>query len=160
MFALALIVVPLVELLAFIEVGRAIGWLAALILLIGTSVLGARLLRVQARSAIERVSLAMSGRRPSAGAAIDGALGFLGAVLLAVPGFVTAAFGVLLLLPFTRRLIRRRISRRYAARAMSFASKAGRFAPRGPGGPAARPADVDATAIDVDLDELRRGPAD
>jgi UPF0716 protein FxsA len=159
MFVLALILVPLLELIAFIEVGRAIGWLAAIVLLIATSLLGAQLLRSQARAAIERVSLAVAGRRPSAGAAIDGALGFLGAVLLAVPGFVTDALGVLLLLPFTRRLVRRRISRHYAARLMSFsarAASAGRFAP-GAARSTRRPADVESTAVEDDLDELGRG---
>jgi UPF0716 protein FxsA len=154
MLFLALIVVPVVELLAFIEVGHAIGWLAAIVLLIATSLLGSQLLRIQARAAIERVSLAVSGQRPSAGAAIDSALGFLGAALLVVPGFVTDAIGVLLLLPFTRRLVRRRISRHYAGRLMSFSARAARFAP---GARAARPADVDATAFEDDLDELGRG---
>ena len=154
MLFLALIGVPVVEVLAFIEVGRAIGWLAAFVLLIATSLLGAQLLRIQARAAIERVSLAVSGQRPTPAAAIDGALRFLGAALLVVPGFVTDALGALLLLPFTRSLVRRRISRHYAGRLMSFSARAGRFA----SGPhATRPADVDATAIDDDLDELGRG---
>jgi UPF0716 protein FxsA len=157
MFVLALIVVPVIEVLAFVEVGRAIGWLAALVLLLATSVLGAQLLRVRARSAIERVSLAVSGRRPSAGEAIDGALGFLGAALLVIPGFVTDALGVLLLLPFTRRLARRRISRHYAGRLMSFSARAGRFATGG--SRAAYPADVESTAIEDDRDELGRGPS-
>ncbi len=155
MFVLALILVPLLELIAFIEIGRAIGWLAAIVLLIATSLLGAQLLRSQARAAIERVSLAVAGRRPSAGEAIDGALGFLGAVLLAVPGFVTDALGVLLLLPFTRRLVRRRISRHYAARLMSFSARVGRFAPGSTR--ATRPADVESTAVEDDLDELGHG---
>jgi UPF0716 protein FxsA len=53
MFVLALIGAPLVEVLVFVEVGRAIGWLLALLLLLGTSTLGAQLLRIQGRSAVE-----------------------------------------------------------------------------------------------------------
>ena len=79
MFVLALIGVPVLEVFVFIEVGRAIGWLLAVLLLVGSSVVGTRLLRIQARTAIERLSLAVSERRAPAGAAIDGALGFLGA---------------------------------------------------------------------------------
>jgi UPF0716 protein FxsA len=153
MFVLALIGFPVVEVLAFIEVARAIGWLAALLLLLGTSVLGAQLLRIQGRSAIERVSLAVSEHRPPAGSAIDGALGFLGAALLAIPGFVTDVLGVLLLFPPTRALARRRLSRHYAGRAMSFLARTGRFAQ---GGREPRPADVDSTALDDDLDRLGR----
>jgi UPF0716 protein FxsA len=153
MFLLVLIGVPVLEVLAFIEVGRAIGWLLALVLLLGTSVVGARLLRVQGRAAIERVSLAVSEHRAPGAAAIEGALGFLGAVLLVVPGFITDFLGVLLLLPLTRKLVRRRISAHYAARVMSFAATAGRFAGRDRGMP---PADIDSTAIEEDLDELGR----
>jgi UPF0716 protein FxsA len=153
MFLLVLIGVPVVEVLVFIEVGRAIGWLLAVVLLLGTSVLGAQLMRSQGRAAVEGISLAVSERRTPARAAIDGALGFLGGVLLVVPGFVTDALGVLLLFGPTRTLARRRISGHYAARVMSFATTAGRFASRERG---ARPADVESTAIEDDPDRLGR----
>jgi UPF0716 protein FxsA len=153
MFVLVLIGVPVVEVFAFIEVGRAIGWLPAVLLLLATSVLGARLVRIQGRLAIERVSLAVSERRAPGAAAIDGALGFLGAALLVIPGFVTDVLGALLLLGPTRRLARRWISSHYAVRVMSFAATAGRFAARDR---TTRPADVDSTAVEEDLDELGR----
>ena len=151
MFVLVLIGVPVVEVFVFVEVGRAIGWLLAVVLLLGTSVLGVRLLRVQGRSAVERVSRALSEHRAPAGAAIDGALGFLGGALLVVPGFVTDLLGAWLLFPPTRTLTRRWLSRRYAGRTMSFVATAGRFAS---GYRGARPADVESTAIDDDADEL------
>jgi UPF0716 protein FxsA len=151
MFVLVLIAVPVVEVFVFIEVGHAIGWLLAVVLLLGTSVLGARLLRIQGRSAIERVSLAVSEHRAPARAAIDGALGFLGGVLLVVPGFVTDALGVLLMFPPTRTLTRRWISRHYAGRVMSLIATTGRFASRER---SARPADVQSTAVDDDPDQL------
>ena len=143
----------MVEVLVFIEVGRTIGWLLAVALLLGTSALGVRLLRIQGRSAIKRVSLAVSERRAPARAAVDGALGFLGGVLLAVPGFVTDALGALLVFPSTRGLARRWLSRHYGGRAMSFLATAGRFAPGDRRGP---PADVESTAVDVDSEQLGR----
>jgi UPF0716 protein FxsA len=151
MFLLVLIAVPVLEVFVFIEVGHAIGWLLAVVLLLGTSLLGVQLVRFQGRAAIERVSLAVSERRAPARAAIDGALGFLGATLLVVPGFVTDALGALLMLPPTQALARRWLSRRYAARLMSFVATAGRFTTRERG---VRPADVESTAIDDDLDQL------
>jgi UPF0716 protein FxsA len=153
MFVLALIGVPVLEILVFIEVGRAIGWLAAIVLLIATSLVGVRLLRVQGRSAIEGVSLAVAEQRSPGRAVVYGALGFLGSVLLVVPGFVTDLLGVLLVLPPTRSLTRRWISHHYGSRAMSFLASAGRFTP---GGRPPRPADVDSTAIDDDLSRLDR----
>jgi UPF0716 protein FxsA len=153
MFLLVLIGVPVLEIFVFIEVGRAIGWLLAIVLLLGTSVLGTQVLRIQGRAAIERVSTAVSERRAPARAAIDGALGFLGGLMLVVPGFVTDAIGALLLLPPTRSLTRRWLSRRYAARVMSFAATAGRFAGRDRG---VRPADVESTAVEEDPEQLSR----
>jgi len=144
---LFLIAWPALEIFVFIEVGHAIGWLLAVVILLGTSVLGGQLLRIQGRSAIQRVSVAVSERRAPGRAAIDGLLGFLGAVLLVVPGFVTDAFGSLLLLPPTRSLTRRWLSRHYAGRTMRFVASTGRFASRDRGW---RPDDVDSTAIDDD----------
>ena len=151
MFVLILIGVPVLEVLVFVEVGRAVGWLLAVVLLFGISVLGVQLLRVQGRATIERVSLAMAERRAPGSAAVDGALGFLGALLLVLPGFVTAVLGALLLFPLTRRLTRRWISRHYVTRVMRFTVAAGRFAPGNRDMP---PFDVESTAIDDDLDQL------
>jgi UPF0716 protein FxsA len=153
MFLLILIGVPVLEIFVFIEVGLAIGWLWAVVLLLGTSLLGVWVVRNQGRSAIERVSRAVSARQPPARAAVDGALGFLGGVLLVVPGFATDALGALLVLGPTRALTRRWLSRRYAGRVMSFVATAGRFASRDR---AASQADVESTAVDDDVDRLGR----
>ena len=153
MFVLVLIGVPVLEVFVFIEAGRAIGWLPAVVLVIGTSVLGTQLLRIQGRAAIERVSLAVSEHRAPGRAAVDGALGFLGAALLVVPGFVTAVLGALLLFPATRRLARRWMSRHYASRVMRFTAAAGRFAPGNRGAPSF---DVESTAAGDDPGQLSR----
>jgi UPF0716 protein FxsA len=153
MFLLILIGVPLLELFVFIEVGQAIGWLLAVVLLLGTSVLGAQLMRIQGRSAIERVSLAVSERRAPAHAAINGALGLLGGLLLVLPGFVTDVLGVLLVLPPTRAQARRWLSRHYSGRMMRFVATTGRFAPRDRAVPEA---DFESTAVDDDVEQLGR----
>jgi UPF0716 protein FxsA len=153
MFVLILFGVPVLEVFAFIEVAHAIGWLAAVVLLIGTSVLGARLLGSQGRMAIERVSLAVSQRRAPGRVALDGALGFVGSALLVIPGFVTDLLGVLLLARPTRSLVQRWLSRHYGGRLMGLVAGAGRFAP---GARRTRPADVESTAYEEDLDQLER----
>jgi UPF0716 protein FxsA len=151
MFVLALILVPIVELFVFVEVARAVGWLLAILLLLGTSLLGVRLLRVQSQAAIERFSLAVYERRAPARAAIDGALGFLGGILLVVPGFLTDILGALLVLRPTRTLTRRWISRHYLGRMVSFLATAGRRA-SDRGRP---PADFESTVVE-DPDRLGR----
>jgi UPF0716 protein FxsA len=153
MFVLVLIGWPAIEIFVFVEVGLAIGWLLAIVALLGTSVLGVQLLRIQGRSAIERVSLAVSEHRAPARAALDGLLGFLGGVLLVIPGFVTDALGALLVLPPTRALTRGWLSRHYSGRAMRFVATTGRYAARDR---ARRPVDVDSTAVDDDPGRLDR----
>jgi UPF0716 protein FxsA len=150
MFLLALVAVPLLELAAFVAVGLAVGWLPAIALLAGMSLLGVVALRTEGRAALAGVSLAASERRPPGPAALDAALGLLGAVLLVVPGFVTGALGAVLLISPTRHALRRTLSRHLARRVMRFWVVAERFSPR------ARPADVDATAIDDDRAQLGR----
>jgi UPF0716 protein FxsA len=150
MLLLPLLVLPVLEVFAFIEVGLAIGWLAATVLLLGISLLGWQLLRIQGRAAIDRVSLAAAERRASAATGIDSALGLLGALLLVIPGFLTDAIGALLLLRPTRALARRWISRRYISRLLSFATSAGRFASGSQGAAGARGADVESTVIEDD----------
>jgi UPF0716 protein FxsA len=153
LLALVLIGVPVLEVFVFVEVGLAIGWQLALLLLLATSVLGLRLSRIQGRAAIERVSLAVSEQRAPARAAIDGLLGFLGGVLLVVPGFVTDACGALLLFGPTRSLASRWVSHHYRGRIMRLVASTGRFAS---GARRARPADVESTAFDDDSDLLGR----
>jgi UPF0716 protein FxsA len=158
MFLLALIAVPVLEVFVFIEVGEAIGWLWALALLIGTSVIGGQMLRIQGRLAIERMSLAIAGRGAPGRAALEGALSFLGCALLVVPGFVTDLLGALLLLAPTRRVAARWVSRRYADRVLGFAQSAGRFTPGGftARGGSVPPADVESTAVEDEQDQLGR----
>jgi UPF0716 protein FxsA len=84
---------------------------------------------------------------------VDTALGLLGGVLLVIPGFVTDVLAVPLLLPPTRRVVRRQLSRHLARRMMRFATMAERFGARASGMP---PADVDATAIEDEPGRLGR----
>jgi UPF0716 protein FxsA len=151
MFLILLLLWPLAELFVLIEVGLAIGWLPTVLLLLASSALGWRLLRIQGRTAIERVSLAVSERRPPAPAAIDGALGFLGAAMLVVPGLITDALGAVLLLGPVRRLARRWLVAHWAGRVIGFLASAGSFAA---GRYRPRPADVESTAVEHEPDRL------
>jgi UPF0716 protein FxsA len=150
MFLLALIAMPLAEVLAFVAVGLTIGWALAVALLIASSLVGFVALRAESRAALSRLSVAASGAGRVPAAALETALGLLGAMLLLVPGFVTSAIGVVLLIPATRRGVQRLLSRHLSRRVMNFAVVAERFGSR------SRPADVDGTAVDDDLPQLGR----
>jgi UPF0716 protein FxsA len=151
MFLLIFIVLPVLEILAFVEVGLAIGWPWAVLLLLGTSIIGYQMARRHGRVAFGEVSRAFSERRPPRVSALDGAMGSFAGLLLFIPGFVTDLMGAVLLLPPARKLVRTWISTHYGGRAFTVAASAGRFVrgtnPR-------RPADVESTAVEEDLRQL------
>ncbi len=103
---LALLLLPLLELVAFVAVAMVVGFWRAVALALLTSVLGALLLRSGGGSHLRRFRTAWGERvEISADAAGRGAFRMVAGLLLLVPGFVTDVAGLLLLLPATRRRI-------------------------------------------------------
>ncbi|MDX8441817.1 FxsA family protein [Mesorhizobium australafricanum] len=110
---LFLLLLPLLEIAGFVIVGREIGALATVGLVILSSVAGSLLLRHQGFGVMTRVRAEMdAGRDPSRQLA-HGAMIVLAAILLIIPGFITDIFAILLLLPpvrdFAWRLLKSRI---------------------------------------------------
>jgi UPF0716 protein FxsA len=105
------IVMPIVEIYVIIQVGQAIGALWTIALLIADSLIGARLLRWQGRTAWLRFQEAIAAGRMPHNEVIDGVMIVVGGTLLLAPGFITDIFGLLLLLPPTRATIRRVVAR-------------------------------------------------
>jgi UPF0716 protein FxsA len=103
---LLFILVPLVELYVIIQVGGAIGVVPTLLLLLADSIIGSVLLRSQGRAAWTRFNRALAENRAPAKEVFDGALIIVGGTLLLTPGFVTDIFGLLLLIPPTRAMVR------------------------------------------------------
>src|SRR5215218_8404718 len=110
------VVVPLAELYVIIEVGRAIGAVPTIAILIVDSVLGSVLLRSQGRGAWRRLNEALAAGRPPAREALDGTLVIFGGAFLITPGFVTDVLGLVLLVPATRALVRRALVAHFARR--------------------------------------------
>ena len=110
---LFLLLLPLLEIAGFVVVGREIGALATVGLVILSSVAGSLLLRHQGFGVMARVRTEMdAGRDPSRQLA-HGAMIVLAAILLIIPGFITDILAILLLLPpvrdFAWRLLKSRI---------------------------------------------------
>jgi UPF0716 protein FxsA len=161
---LVFIVVPLVELYVIIQVGQAIGVLPTIGLLFLDSVLGAVLLRSQGRAVWRRFNLALAEGRVPARETFDGAMVIFGGALLLTPGFVTDAFGLLLLIPPTRAAIRRVLTgfakrRIRAGRAVfwTYDTYRGTRGARRPGAPTSRPYDVEGTGHEVPDESHRLG---
>jgi UPF0716 protein FxsA len=109
--ALALLVVPIAEVLVIIAVGRAIGGWPTFGLLVIESALGAWLVRREGARAWGALRGALSSGRMPAGELADAALVLIGGTLLLTPGFVTDVAGFFFVLPLTRPIARRLLAR-------------------------------------------------
>ncbi|NBE07302.1 FxsA family protein [Paragemmobacter ruber] len=109
---------PLIEIALFVTIGGAIGLWLTLLVVIGTGVLGVALLRRQGLRSAERLRQQMGEMRDPLGAAGDGALRALAALLLILPGFLTDALGALLLVPPLRAALITQIARRVSVVSM------------------------------------------
>jgi len=102
--------VPLLEIYVLIQVGQVIGPWWTILLLVLDSILGTWLIKREGSRAWRALRQALeTGRMPGKELA-DGALILIGGTLMLSPGFVTDAFGILLILPLTRPAARRLLS--------------------------------------------------
>jgi UPF0716 protein FxsA len=108
---LILLVATTVELVVLVAVGKAIGVLATIGLLLLASLVGAALLRREGIRTLVTFREALRTRRPPHRELIDGILIAAAGVLIVLPGFVSDVLGLMLLLPPIRALVRRRMLR-------------------------------------------------
>ena len=154
MFVLLLLICwPIAELLVAIQVASAIGVLLTVVLLIAGWPLGVWLIRAEGRGAWRRLQAASATGRSPGREVLDGALIVVGGSLLIIPGFITDVFGLLLLLPPTRRLARAGLVRNLQSRLVRQATRFG-GPPRSGGEPPAF--DVESTATDIPSARLPR----
>jgi UPF0716 protein FxsA len=117
MFLVAVfIVIPLVEIAVIIQVGDWLGIVNTIGLLLLVSVVGAWLVKRQGLGVLRRIRLQQQAGQVPAAAVFDGALILIAGALLLFPGFVTDAFGLLLLLPPVRAGVRALLRRRFMRR--------------------------------------------
>ncbi len=131
----AFVVVPLVEIFALIQVGQVIGALWTILLLVVDSVIGAWLIGREGRRAWQALSEALQSGQMPAKEIADGALILVGGTLMLTPGFVTDAVGLLVILPITRPVARRLLTKvvtRHLVVATTRTTKRPRPGPEGP----------------------------
>ena len=151
---------PLAELFVIVKISEAIGFFWMLVLLILSWPIGTRILRSQGRAAWRQFAEAVQTGREPTEEMLNGALVLFGGLLILVPGFITDAVGLLLLIPPTRALARRAVGRHHSSRLIHRATSFGRrwgVNPRNSGSQANaahQEYDVDSTAVDVDHPEL------
>ncbi len=132
------VAVPLLEIYVLIQVGQVIGPWWTILLLVLDSILGTWLIKREGSRAWRALRQALeTGRMPGKELA-DGALILIGGTLMLSPGFVTDAFGVLLILPLTRPAARRLLSAVIGKRLLAGTVVANARHP-GPGTPTSSP---------------------
>lgn len=111
---IAFILVPLIEIAMFIQVGGAIGLWPTLGIVILTAFLGTYLVRSQGAAALGQLRSSFSDLRDPTEPLVHGAMILFAGALLLTPGFFTDAVGFALLVPAVRKAaykaIRARVS--------------------------------------------------
>lgn len=117
---LPFVILPIVEIALFIQVGGLIGVLPTLVLVLGSAVLGVAVMRRQSARAILDLQQAMQEFRDPARPMAHGALVMIAGVLLILPGLLTSAIGLLLLIPGAQALVLRWMGRRVTVASTGF----------------------------------------
>jgi len=114
---IGLILLPMLEIAAFVLAVLTIGWFWTVCLFLATTVLGLLLLRRSGRADIERFRAALARDGVQAIHLESPGLGpMVAGILLVIPGFITDLAGALLLVPAIRRALRAAFGRAAEAR--------------------------------------------
>jgi len=147
-FAFLFVILPFIEIAVLIEVGEAIGFWPTMLLLVAAAFLGSIVIREQGLSMVGRALDAVREGRLPLEPMLDSYVVIMAGLLLIVPGLISDAMGLLLLIaPLRRWLIRRAVGDVYEHPLV-----AGRDPRAGRGGPV-----IDATYERHDPDP--EGPA-
>jgi len=106
---IAIILLPIIEIAVFIQVGGLIGLWPTLALILLTAFAGAALLRYQGFATAQRARESLMRNELPVREVFDGFCLVAAGVLLLTPGFVTDTFGALLFIPAVRNFLRRRL---------------------------------------------------
>jgi UPF0716 protein FxsA len=108
---LSVLALPLIEIALFIVIGQAIGLLPTLSGIVLTGVIGALVLRWQGVAVLSEMQVRLQRGEMPARQMGDAMLIGLAGLLLLLPGYFTDLVGLVLLVPWTRELIYRLLSR-------------------------------------------------
>ncbi len=115
LFLLLLIGAPLLELYVIIKVGGAIGAGITVFLVVATALIGVGLIRAQGVGTRDRLQAKLARGEAPAMEVLEAAALLVAGGLLLAPGFITDAFGFILLVPPLRRVLIRAAVRHTAS---------------------------------------------
>jgi len=104
-------IVPLIELLILVKIAMHIGFFYTMVIVVGTALLGAYLVKKEGLAVINRFKMSLDGGVFPEEEMLDGALILVAGALLVTPGVTTDFFGFMLVLPLPRSFIKIRLKR-------------------------------------------------
>lgn len=110
------IIVPLVELVILIQIGKLIGTWDTIFLIIITGIVGAFLAKLEGLKVYRDLQNDILNFKMPANKIIDGVLVLIGGLLLLTPGILTDIFGLSLIIPITRKFYRSYIKSKIAVK--------------------------------------------
>lgn len=141
LLALAFVVVPLAEIYVIIQVGQVVGPWWTILLLIAAGIVGSWLMKREGGLAWRALRDALSQGRMPARELADGILILVAGTLMLTPGFLSDVVGVFLILPVTRPVARRLLTRLVTRKLIGPAGPAYSTPSRSRQGAAQRPGD-------------------
>lgn len=111
------IALPILEMALLIAMGRRVGFWATLSLLIAAGMVGLAILSRQSLTAVRKTQAAVARGEPPVAPVLDSMFLVMAGALLIMPGLITDALALLLLVPPIRRWVARWSVRRFADRA-------------------------------------------
>ena len=123
-FLLVLALIPIVEVMVLIRLGQAIGFWQTVLLLSGMGLLGSFLMRLEGLRVLLDIQRSLDRGEMPGERVIDGFLILIGGVFLVIPGFLSDIAALVLLIPYTRLLLRSWIKARIE-RAMTTSRRRG-----------------------------------
>ncbi len=99
-------IIPFVELMLLIKIGTMIGMLDTILLIIITGVIGAMMVRAAGIQCLFRIQAHLQKGTFPADELFNGLLILVSGALLITPGLLTDAVGFVLLIPYTRDVIK------------------------------------------------------
>ena len=113
-FLILLISIPLVEIYLFIKVGSYIGAFNTISLILITAIIGVIYARYEGFNTLKSGMSQLIKNQLPIYEIISGAALAFAALLLILPGFATDIIGFLLIFPFTRKLLFKKVTNNYS----------------------------------------------
>ena len=110
---LTIILVPIIEIYLFIKMGSQIGAFNTISLIFITAIIGVIYARYEGLNTLRSGFSQLIKNELPAYEIISGAVIAFAALLLIIPGFATEIMGFVLIIPFTRKIILKKFSKKF-----------------------------------------------